>query len=142
LGLASGLNPNEYNRDKQKKILSRMAEHIRAATASINKSDKSESIDDLLKNLGSGKGEDNRDERFFKFRKDQKEATEKGETEEELNKRRQQEREAIEKTLADSEAALLHTEQQIQVCSTEILQLTANLQKEAEKTEEGFFRNI
>jgi hypothetical protein len=40
LGLASGLpNPMDYNKDKQRKILARMAEHIRATTAS-NKTEK------------------------------------------------------------------------------------------------------
>jgi len=133
LGLSSGLNPNDYNRDKQKKILAKMAEHIRATTSGLNKGDKSESIDDLIKNLGNAKGEDSLIDRTTKFRKDQKDTTEKGETEEEINKRRLREKEEIEKKLSDIEAKILFIGQQTQVCSTEILQLTANLQKKLKK---------
>eukprot|EP01124_Arcella_intermedia_P022903 TRINITY_DN3519_c0_g1_i1.p1 TRINITY_DN3519_c0_g1~~TRINITY_DN3519_c0_g1_i1.p1 ORF type:complete len:620 (-),score=227.58 TRINITY_DN3519_c0_g1_i1:862-2583(-) len=134
LGLASGLSQGDYAKDKQRKILSRMADYIRSANAA-NKNNDAQSMDNLMKAIGQ-KGEDNRIDRDTKFRKDEKEVEEKGVTEEELAKIREKEKEDIEKALASLEAKIAQGEQFIQVASTEILQLTAALQKEAEKTAE------
>jgi len=132
--VSSGAAPGTITiRDKQKKILSRMAEHIRVATASLNKTGKTETIDDLLNQFKSSG--DSLAGALVKT-KPEKDLAEPGETEEELKKRRDRERDEIDKKMADIEGKLLHTEQQIQVCATEILQLTATLQKEADKTAE------
>jgi chromosome segregation ATPase len=87
-----------------------------------------------MKELGKGRG-DELAGALVKPKTD-KDLVEPGETEEELKKRRDRERDEIDRRLADIEGKLLHTEQQIQVCATEILQLTATLQKEADKTAE------
>jgi len=71
-----------------------------------------------------------------KFEQDQKEVQDKAETEEEINKRRERERQEKDQQLASVEGQILTTEQQLQVCATEILQLKASLQKEADRTAE------
>jgi len=93
-------------------------------------------MDDFLGSFGQSKAEDTSLSRIKKFTKEEKVVVEQGETEEELNKRREKERNEIDKSLLEVEAKLLHTEQLIQVSTTEILQLTATLQKEADKTAE------
>eukprot|EP01125_Pyxidicula_operculata_P012652 TRINITY_DN4163_c0_g1_i1.p1 TRINITY_DN4163_c0_g1~~TRINITY_DN4163_c0_g1_i1.p1 ORF type:complete len:371 (-),score=115.61 TRINITY_DN4163_c0_g1_i1:2-1114(-) len=112
-----------------------MAEYLRAATA-INKSNTNESIDEFLKSFAGAKGEENRVDRAAKFAKEQKDAAEPAETEEQLAKRREEERAAIDKSYADIESQVNHTEQEIQVCTTEILQLKASMQKEMNRTTE------
>jgi len=50
VGITSGLNPIQYNKEKEKKTLATMAEHLRNALAGAKKKGGSD-IDDFIKNF-------------------------------------------------------------------------------------------
>lgn len=135
VGISSGLNPQEWKKAKQEKILGNMAEAIRSASA-LYRGAGPDNLDEFLKTFATGKDEDTSFLRNQKFEKDQKEVQDNAETEEEINKRREREREEKDQQLTSAESQIVSTEQQLQVCATEILQMKAALQKEADRTTE------
>jgi len=130
VGIGSGKNPVQWRKDKQSGILKTMGSHIR--TALMKKGGNNQSLEELMK-MFEGKG-DNSIDRHKKFGKEKVVVAEKVETEEEIKRRREQEQKEASDRLAAAEAKLTQVEQEIQIAGTEALQLTALLQKEAEKT--------
>jgi len=124
VGIGSGKNPVQWRKDKHTHILKTMAAHIRAAALKKGGMTFAKTI---------AKVDDSIDGRAQKFGKEVKQ-TENVETEEDIRKRRETEQREADAKLAAAEANLQRVEQEIQVAGTEALQLTALLQKEAEKT--------
>jgi len=123
-GITSGKSRPQWKKEKNEQVLSNMAKIIRAAIG--RKSN--------LKQHSLKKGDMNLLDRAKLFSKEEKKVEVSVETEEEIQKRRDKNKEDAEKLLSEKEAKVKFMEQEIIVAETEMLQITALLQKETEKT--------